>query len=94
MAVTASTGMAAANIGGTTIHSFSGIGLGQGSGEALIDFVKKNRKAVGRWLRTEVLIVDEGRLRPSAIVRHVCSRTYSLEQFLCWMATSSINSST
>lgn len=51
--------MAAANIGGTTIHSFAGIGLGQGTGEQLVDFVKKNRKAVGRWLRTEVLIIDE-----------------------------------
>jgi ATP-dependent DNA helicase PIF1 len=51
--------MAAANIGGTTIHSFSGIGLGQGTGEQLIDTVKKNKKALGRWLRTEVLIVDE-----------------------------------
>ena len=53
--------MAAANIGGTTIHSFAGIGLGQGTPEALIEVVKKNRKASGRWLRTEVLIIDEGR---------------------------------
>jgi len=52
--------MAAANIGGTTIHSFAGIGLGQGTAEHLVDFVKKNRKAPGRWLRTEVLIIDEG----------------------------------
>lgn len=51
--------MAAANIGGTTIHSFAGIGLGQGTGEQLVDFVKKNRKAVGRWMRSEVLIIDE-----------------------------------
>lgn len=59
VAITASTGMAAANIGGTTIHSFAGIGLGQGTAEALIDFVRKNRKASGRWMRTEVLIIDE-----------------------------------
>lgn len=65
VAITASTGMAAANVGGTTIHSFAGIGLGQGTGEQLIDQVKKNRKAVGRWLRTEVLIVDEGKSQRS-----------------------------
>lgn len=60
VAITASTGMAAANIGGTTIHSFAGIGLGAGDAEKLVDTVKKNRKAAGRWLRTEVLIIDEG----------------------------------
>lgn len=71
VAITASTGMAAANVGGTTIHSFAGIGLGQGTGEQLIDQVKKNRKAVGRWLRTEVLIVDEGESHNySAMVLH------------------------
>lgn len=52
--------MAAANIGGTTIHSFAGIGLGLGTGEQLVDNVKKNRKATGRWMRTEVLVIDEG----------------------------------
>lgn len=56
--------MAAANIGGTTIHSFAGIGLGQGTGEQLIDNIRKNRKAAGRWLRTEVLIIDEGACMP------------------------------
>ena len=52
--------MAAANIGGTTIHSFAGIGLGQGTPEALVTAVMKNKKAPGRWLRTDVLIIDEG----------------------------------
>lgn len=77
VAITASTGMAAANIGGTTIHSFSGIGLGQGTGEMLIDTVKKNRKAVGRWLRTEVLIVDEGAILSSSLTSWlICSLLY------------------
>jgi len=59
VAVTASTGIAACNIGGVTIHSFAGIGLGQDSAEALTTKIKKNKKASGRWLRTQVLIIDE-----------------------------------
>lgn len=78
VAITASTGMAAANIGGTTIHSFSGIGLGQGTGEMLIDTVKKNKKAVGRWLRTEVLIIDEGRCLVSGTTCRQAPKTVCL----------------
>lgn len=53
-------GIAACNIGGITIHSFAGIGLGNEPAEALVDKVKKNRKALMRWLKTKVLIIDEG----------------------------------
>jgi PIF1-like helicase len=59
VAVTASTGLAACNIGGSTLHSFAGIGLGELSLDGLVSRVKKNRKASGRWQRTLVLIVDE-----------------------------------
>ncbi|KAJ8489347.1 hypothetical protein ONZ51_g2972 [Trametes cubensis] len=59
VAVTASTGIAACNIGGVTIHSFAGIGLGTESAEQLANKVQKNRKATTRWLRTKVLIIDE-----------------------------------
>jgi ATP-dependent DNA helicase PIF1 len=62
VAVTASTGMAACNIGGITIHSFAGIGLGNEDKNDLLKKVRKNRKAMGRWLRTNVLIIDEGAL--------------------------------
>jgi hypothetical protein len=57
-------GIAACNIGGVTIHSFAGIGLGIETAEVLADKVKKNRKASTRWLRTKVLIVDEGEIPP------------------------------
>lgn len=60
VAVTASTGMAACNIGGTTIHSFSGIGLGIEEAEFLINKVRKQRTASGKWSRTKVLVIDEG----------------------------------
>jgi ATP-dependent DNA helicase PIF1 len=59
VAVTASTGLAACNIGGVTLHSFAGIGLGKENAEDLIKKIKKNAKAKNRWLRTKVLIVDE-----------------------------------
>ncbi|KAJ6006053.1 ATP-dependent DNA helicase PIF1 [Penicillium sp. IBT 35674x] len=59
VAVTASTGLAACNIGGVTVHSFAGIGLGKEAVPELVKKIKKNQKARNRWLRTKVLIVDE-----------------------------------
>lgn len=59
VAITASTGIAACNIGGMTIHSFAGIGLGVESPDQLVVKVRKNKKAMGRWQRTKVLIIDE-----------------------------------
>ncbi|KAH6915956.1 PIF1-like helicase-domain-containing protein [Coprinopsis sp. MPI-PUGE-AT-0042] len=60
VAMTASTGIAACNIGGVTIHSFAGVGLATESAEDLATKVRKNKKALTRWLRTKVLIIDEG----------------------------------
>ena len=62
MAVTASTGIAACNIGGVTLHSFGGVGLGHEKPEVLVSKIRKNKKAAARWLRTKVLIIDEGQL--------------------------------
>ncbi|KAF7356304.1 ATP-dependent DNA helicase PIF1 [Mycena venus] len=59
VAITASTGIAACNIGGVTIHSFAGIGLGIESAEELAQKIRKNKKSSTRWLRTKVLIIDE-----------------------------------
>ncbi|KAH7890804.1 PIF1-like helicase-domain-containing protein [Phlebopus sp. FC_14] len=59
VAITASTGIAACNIGGVTIHSFAGIGIGEGSVKDLIARVQRNKKASTRWARTKVLIIDE-----------------------------------
>lgn len=59
VAVTASTGLAACNIGGVTLHSFAGIGLGKEEVPELVKKIKRNQKAKQRWLRTKVLIIDE-----------------------------------
>ena len=60
VAVTASTGIAACNIGGVTLHSFGGAGLATEEPNHLIAKIRKNKKAVSRWTRTKALIIDEG----------------------------------
>lgn len=60
--VTASTGVAACNIGGTTLHSFGGIGLGTKSAQSLAYEITYKRYKVDvkeRWLSCQVLIIDE-----------------------------------
>ena len=57
--LTASTGIAAVNIGGSTIHSFSGIGLGAGKHDNIIAKVMKSRASLERWRTAEALIIDE-----------------------------------
>ncbi|KAJ2905168.1 putative dna repair and recombination protein pif1 protein [Zalerion maritima] len=59
LGVTASTGLAACNIGGMTLHSFSGIGLGKDDAPTLVKKIRRNPKAKQRWLRTRTLIIDE-----------------------------------
>jgi ATP-dependent DNA helicase PIF1 len=61
VAVTASTGIAACNIGGVTLHSFGGVGLALEEPNVLLGKLKKNKKAVARWLRTKALIIDESK---------------------------------
>ncbi|KAG8631223.1 hypothetical protein KVT40_000363 [Elsinoe batatas] len=59
VAVTASTGLAACNIGGVTLHSFAGIGLGKEEVPELVKKIRRNQKAKHRWMRTKILVVDE-----------------------------------
>ncbi|KAL0216638.1 hypothetical protein P9112_008822 [Eukaryota sp. TZLM1-RC] len=55
--VTASTGIAAVQISGLTIHSFAGIGLGQEDATAMAK--KMHRAAKTRWRECSVLVIDE-----------------------------------
>lgn len=59
IAVTAPTGIAANNIGGQTIQSWAGIGLGKGTRYQLLDKVLANEECSARWKKCQLLIVDE-----------------------------------
>ena len=56
---TAATGVAAVNVDGSTLHSFFGVGLCQGSIDAIIGRVRRNPEVVKRIRETDILIVDE-----------------------------------
>jgi ATP-dependent DNA helicase PIF1 len=62
--VTASTGISACGIGGTTLHSFAGVGLGEEPQDELIRKLLKPKsnaaiKAAERWRNANMLIIDE-----------------------------------
>ncbi|KAF8058243.1 PIF1-like helicase-domain-containing protein [Lyophyllum atratum] len=59
IAVTATTGIAGVNIGGSTVHSFAGIGLGKETAEKLAVKVDRSTFASARWRNLQVLIIDE-----------------------------------
>jgi ATP-dependent DNA helicase PIF1 len=59
--VTALTGCAAVllNCKAKTLHSWAGIGLGNGTIEQLVTKIKKNKFSKALWKSTDILIVDE-----------------------------------
>ena len=63
VAVTASTGMAAVNIGGVTLHSWAGIGLGSGTVKHYVNSIGFGsgywKKVRERWENVQTLIIDE-----------------------------------
>lgn len=67
-AITASTGIAAAHIGGMTIHSWSGIGVKTKLDKYDIDKIASNKHIVKRVRRVKILIIDEvSMLSPEAL---------------------------
>jgi len=59
VSITASTGIAAAQLGGMTVHAWSGIGTRSHLTRADLDFISRNRRVTGRIKNAHVLIVDE-----------------------------------
>jgi ATP-dependent DNA helicase PIF1 len=57
--VVATTGVAAINVGGSTFHSWAGIGLGEGTAEELAETILENPRATARIRKAAVLAVDE-----------------------------------
>lgn len=68
VAVTASTGIAAFNIGGSTVHRFAGIGLGKEDKDALLKRVRANRLVKRRWQTIQTLIIDEISMVPAELL--------------------------
>lgn len=91
--VTASTGMAACNIEGQTVHKFLGIGLGVSSPQELAIRIKKNRSLVYKWKNLKALVIDEismidGKLftklsELAAILRPGSSKPFGGIQLIC-----------
>ncbi|KZO90121.1 hypothetical protein CALVIDRAFT_464452, partial [Calocera viscosa TUFC12733] len=59
IAVTASTGIAARNIGGVTLHSFAGVGLALEQASDIAWRIRNTSEVLKRWQELEVLIIDE-----------------------------------
>jgi len=63
--LTATTGLAACAIGGTTVHSFSGAGVNYNNKEEMVKRVMKNDYVKKRWRETDVLVIDEVSMLPA-----------------------------
>ena len=59
LAITSTTGLSSMQINGKTIHSFSGIGIGDESFEFYYEKIKKNYNQKKNWIKTRILIIDE-----------------------------------
>jgi len=76
-AMTASTGIAATHIRGTTIHSWSGVGANRDISDEGFDQLAKNRMAVRRIREARVLVIDEVSMldaRVLSLVERMCRR--------------------
>ena len=59
VALTGMTGVSAVLIGGTTLHSYLGIGLGTNSTEKLVSKIRNSFFYRSRWIKLKLLIIDE-----------------------------------
>lgn len=57
--ITGTTGVAALNVGGSTIHSWAGLGMMRGTVSEIVEGVFNNTKAVRRIKETKVLVIEE-----------------------------------
>jgi hypothetical protein len=60
VAVTATTGIASALIGGTTINHWGGLGKMSGDGSQMYKEVRKKQLSWEKWHKVKVLFIDEG----------------------------------
>lgn len=66
LAITSTTGISALLIGGRTLHSWAGIGLGEDEEDILLKRIEASPNAVKKWQRVKTLVIDEiSMLKPS-----------------------------
>jgi ATP-dependent DNA helicase PIF1 len=58
-AMTSTTGVSAISIGGTTIHRWSGIGIGQDPIATVVGKIRGRRDKFDAWNKTQILFIDE-----------------------------------
>lgn len=59
ISICSTTGISSILIGGTTLHSYLGIGIGKGSVYYLTQKIRKNAFLLKRWKELEILVIDE-----------------------------------
>jgi len=80
----ATTGISAFNIGGMTIHSFTGIGTGELEIEALIRKVNRKKKYRDRIISTDILVIDEVSMLSAELfekLNRICQAIRKSKQF-------------
>jgi ATP-dependent DNA helicase PIF1 len=65
LGITAMTGAAAVLIGGTTLHSYLGIGLCKDSEDGLVKKINRREELKRKWCDTNMLVVDEVSMLPA-----------------------------
>jgi ATP-dependent DNA helicase PIF1 len=64
IAITATTGIAACNVGGITINSFAGVGTAEGPVSDMCAKVMGNEYSKKRWREHDILVIDEVSMMP------------------------------
>ncbi len=80
VATTASTGIAATHIGGTTIHSWYGIGARDSLTQYDLDTIASNEKIVRRIKKAKVLVIDEISMLDGRVLEMVDSVCRTIKQ--------------
>jgi len=82
VAVTASTGIAATHLQGTTIHSWSGIGIKNCLTDSDLESLMTNKRIVRNYQKNKVLIIDEISMLPAyqldmvnTVAQHILSNS-------------------
>lgn len=70
-AITASTGIAATHIGGSTIHAWAGIGIAESLSTDDIHRIANRETVIKRIKHTPILIIDEVSMLPPYVLAHV-----------------------